>query len=81
MRFTPAPNDRGTEVKVQISYAPPAGKTAGVLANLFGRGGDRQVRESLRRFKQQMETEEIAVGARNRRDDATAVHDRRFRAH
>jgi uncharacterized membrane protein len=80
VRFTPGPNDRRTEVKVQISFAPPAGKTAGVVASLFGRDGDRQVRESLRRFKQQMETEEEAVGARNRRD-AAAAHDRRFRAH
>ena len=80
VRFTPTPNDRGTEVKVLMSYALPAGKAAGAVAAVFGRDGDREVRESLRRFKQQMETEEVAVGARNRRDRAASAGERRFGA-
>ena len=81
VRFTPAPHDRGTEVKVLMSYAPPAGKAADVVATLFGRGGDREVRESLRRFKQRMETDEVAVATRNREDDGAPAHQRRGEAH
>jgi uncharacterized membrane protein len=66
VRFTPAPADRGTEVKVLWSYAPPAGRVGAALATLVGRGGDREVREDLRRFKQQMETDEVATAARRR---------------
>lgn len=32
VRFTPAPHNRGTEVKIVTSYAPPAGKAAGAVA-------------------------------------------------
>jgi uncharacterized membrane protein len=34
---------------------------------LFGRGGDREIREALRRFKQQMEADEVAIAAPGRR--------------
>jgi uncharacterized membrane protein len=64
VRFEPAPADRGTEVKVRLSYAPPAGRAGGAVATLLGRGGDRQVREDLRRFKQRMETGEVAMAGR-----------------
>jgi uncharacterized membrane protein len=62
VRFTPAPGDRGTEVKVLLSYAPPAGRLGGAVAAVLGRGGDREVREDLRRFKQRMEADEVAIG-------------------
>ena len=61
VRFTPAPAERGTEVKVRLSYAPPAGRLGGAVATVFGRGADRQVREDLRRFKQRMEAGEVAT--------------------
>ena len=67
VRFTRLPNDRGTEMKVLLSYAPAAGRLANTIATMFGRGGDREVREALRRFKQQMETDEVAVAAPGRR--------------
>jgi uncharacterized membrane protein len=63
VRFTRVPNDRGTEMKVLLSYAPPAGWVSNTIATLFGRGGDREVREALRRFKQQMEADEVAIAA------------------
>jgi uncharacterized membrane protein len=75
VRFTPAPAGRGTEVKVLWSYAPPAGRVGGVLATLLGRGGDREVREDLRRFKQHMETDEVATAGR--RDDGGGLSGRR----
>jgi uncharacterized membrane protein len=77
VRFTPMASDRGTEVKVLMSYAPPAGRLADVVATLFGRGGDREVRESLRRFKQQMEADEVATAASHRQDGGAAVRERR----
>ena len=80
VRFTPMPSDRGTEVKVLMSYAPPAGRLADVVATLFGRGGDREVRESLRRFKQQMEADEVATAAPNRQDRSSSVLERRWGA-
>ena len=63
VQFKPAPADRGTEVKVRLSYAPPAGRLGDAVATVFGRGADRQVREDLRRFKQRMEAREVAVAA------------------
>ena len=63
IRFTPAPADRGTEIRVVLSYAPPAGRTGAAVASVLGRGADRQVREDLRRFKQRMETGELATSA------------------
>jgi uncharacterized membrane protein len=62
VRFRPVPGDRGTELKVLLSYAPPAGRLGGAVATVLGRGGDRQVREDLRRFKQRMEASEVAIG-------------------
>lgn len=60
VRFSAAPGDRGTEIKIQMRYAPPAGRVGAALATVLGQGGDRQVREDLRRFKQVMETGEVA---------------------
>jgi uncharacterized membrane protein len=64
VRFTPAPGSRGTEVKVRLSYAPPAGRLGTAVAMVLGRSGDQEVREDLRRFKQRMEADEVATGAR-----------------
>ena len=63
VRFEPAPGGRGTEIKVILTYAPPAGKLGAAMAALAGGGGDRLVREALRRFKQLVETGEIAEAA------------------
>ncbi|HUG37179.1 MAG TPA: SRPBCC family protein [Candidatus Limnocylindrales bacterium] len=61
VRFTPAPGDRGTEIEVVLGYAPPRGRLGAGLAALMGVDVDLQVREDLRRFKQRMETGEVAV--------------------
>lgn len=61
VRFSPAPGARGTEVRVQLEYHPPAGTFGRVLAYLFGEEPDQQVKDDLRRFKQLMEAGEIPI--------------------
>lgn len=59
--------ERGTVVRTRISYDAPGGKVGQMLAKLFGREPRIQARRDLHRFKQLMETGEISVSARNRR--------------
>ncbi len=61
VRFAPAPGARGTEVRVQLEYVPPGGRIGRLVATLFGEEPRQQVREDLRRFKQLMETGEVAL--------------------
>jgi len=61
VRFKALPHDRGTEVRVELEYAPPGGKLGGVIARLFHEEPEVQVREDLRRFKQLMEAGELPV--------------------
>ncbi len=58
VRFEELPHGRGTEVRVELKYDPPAGKLGSALASLFGASPARQIREDMRRFKQIMETGE-----------------------
>jgi uncharacterized membrane protein len=57
--FVPAPGDRGTEVRVRLRYAPPAGALGRAVAKLFGEEPAQQVRDDLRRFKQVLEAGEV----------------------
>lgn len=59
VHFTPAPGNRGTEVKVVLEYDPPAGRIGSLIAKLFGEEPNQQVREDLRHFKEIMEAGEI----------------------
>ena len=52
---------RGTEVRVFISYDPPAGAVGKVVAKVMQREPRIQARRELRRFKQLMETGEVAT--------------------
>ncbi len=56
VHFVPAPGNRGTEVRVVLSYNPPAGRAGHLLAWLAGRDPATEVREDLRNFKRLMET-------------------------
>jgi uncharacterized membrane protein len=56
VRFEPARDGRGAEVKVSLEYAPPAGKLGALIAKLFGEDPGRQIEEDLHRFKLLMET-------------------------
>lgn len=59
--------ERGTVVRAVIAYDPPGGTVGQLIAKLFRREPRVQAREDLHRFKQLMETGEIATSARNRR--------------
>ncbi|HEX4693444.1 SRPBCC family protein [Sphingomonas sp.] len=58
---------RGTIVTATIAYEPPAGTIGKLIAKLFQREPAIQARRDLRRFKQLMETGEIATPAMNRK--------------
>ena len=58
---------RGTVVRAVIAYDPPGGAVGKFIAKLFQREPRIQTRRDLHRFKQLMETGEIATSARNRR--------------
>lgn len=62
VHFAPAPGERGTEVRVVLSYNPPAGRVGHVLAWLAGRDPATEVREDLRNFKRLMETGTVPAG-------------------
>ncbi len=61
VRFQPATGDRGTEVKVVMEYELPGGAMATAIAKLFGEAPEQQIGDDLNRFKQLMETGEIAT--------------------
>jgi len=63
VRFKVAAANRGTEVRVRLQYDPPAGKVGATVAWLLGHEPSQTIREDLRRFKQLMETGEIATTA------------------
>jgi uncharacterized membrane protein len=56
VHFQRAPGNRGTEVRVVLSYNPPAGQIGAGIAWLAGRDAESQIREDLRNFKRIMET-------------------------
>jgi uncharacterized membrane protein len=58
---------RGTVVTATIVYDPPAGIVGKLIAKMFQREPAIQARRDLRRFKQLMETGEIATAAMNRK--------------
>jgi uncharacterized membrane protein len=60
VRFRPAPGRRGTEVIVHLHFSPPGGAIGAGMARLFGEHPEQQLHEDLRRFKQVIETGEIA---------------------
>ena len=59
VRFEPAPEGRGTIVRVTLKYDPPAGKLGSLIAKLWGEEPSQQIEDDLRRFKQVMEAGEI----------------------
>ena len=65
VEFNPAPGDRGTEIHVTLGARAPGGKLGETAAKLTGALPLAKVKDELRRFKQRVETGEVA------RSDAT----------
>lgn len=61
IEFRDNPFGRGTEVRLFISYDPPAGVVGKVVAKVLQREPRVQARRELRRFKQLMETGEVST--------------------
>ncbi|GAC1572197.1 MAG: hypothetical protein NVS3B7_02760 [Candidatus Elarobacter sp.] len=59
--FTPAPGDRGTELRVEMEWAPPGGPIGASFAHLLGDDPGSIVESDLRRFKSTMEAGHIAL--------------------
>lgn len=57
---------RGTVVTATIAYDPPGGIVGKIIAKMFQREPAIQARRDLRRFKQLMETGEIATSSRTK---------------
>lgn len=57
VHFNEAAGGGGTEVRVILSYEPPAGKVGAAVAKLLGEDPSKQLEDDLRRFKQVMEAE------------------------
>jgi uncharacterized membrane protein len=58
VHFSPVHNG-GTEVRIVMRYAPPAGKLGGGIAHIAGEDPAQQVADDLRRFKQVMDAREV----------------------
>jgi uncharacterized membrane protein len=63
VHFEKAPGGRGTLLRVSMHYRVPGGRTATTLAKLVGHDPQSELREDLRRFRQLLETGEIATTA------------------
>lgn len=59
--FLPAPGGRGTELRVEMEYLPPAGEVGRWFAKLMGEEPELQIRDDIRHLKQLLETGEIAT--------------------
>lgn len=61
--FRDAPGGRGTEVRSEITYEPPAGQVGRVMAFVMQQSPSQSMRRDLRRFKAMMETGETPTAA------------------
>lgn len=59
--FTPLATGRGTRVDVTLEYVPPLGKVGAGLGKATATDAKTQIRQALHRFRQVMETGEVAV--------------------
>jgi uncharacterized membrane protein len=64
VHFTPTPDGTGTDVRVVLSYEPPAGKLGAAVAKLLGEEPSKQVADDLRRFKQVLDSGDVIPGSR-----------------
>jgi len=60
VRFEEA-GERGTNVRITLNYNPPGGVVGATVTELFGNKIESAIKDDLRRFKQLMETGEVAT--------------------
>jgi uncharacterized membrane protein len=65
VHFAPVGGGNQTEVRVVLSYEPPAGKLGVAVAKFLGEEPSKQVEDDLRRFKQVVEAAEIPSNSRH----------------
>jgi uncharacterized membrane protein len=61
IHFERALRDRGTIIRVEMQYMPPAGVIGAAVAKLFGEEPEQQLKADLQRLKQIVETGEVAT--------------------
>lgn len=61
VRFEEGPGGRGTTVRLRVELAPPGGAVGAAIAGLFDGAVELRMRGDLKRFKQLMETGEVAT--------------------
>lgn len=61
--FKVLPGDRGSVVRVDLVYQPPAGALGAAAAKVLGADPAGEIAEDLRRFKQHVEAGEVATNA------------------
>jgi len=59
VRFERAPGGRGSIVRVEMRYSPPAGVVGATVAKLLGKDLEWRIKDDLRRFKQVLEAGEV----------------------
>lgn len=60
LRFAEAPGDRGTELSLELEYEVPMGEVGAAVLKIAGDDPHQMAQDDLRRFKQLLETGEIA---------------------
>ena len=65
VHFTPTADATGTDVRVVLSYEPPAGKLGAAVARLLGEEPSKQVADDLRRLKQVMDAGEAVASSKS----------------
>lgn len=65
VHFTPVGDGSQTEVRVVLSYEPPAGKVGAAVAKLLGEEPSKQIEDDLRRLKQVMEASDVPGNSRH----------------
>jgi len=58
--FEPTRDGRGTIVKVELKYDPPAGKVGAAIAKFFGADAESEIEEDLARLKELLERGSVA---------------------
>jgi uncharacterized membrane protein len=77
VRFKDAAGGRGTQVNVELEYAPPGGPVGAFVARIFGEDPSSQIRDDLRRLKTRLEagvllsTDGQPMGKQQARSDAS----------